>query len=125
LNYDLNIFGGGEMLKIENYFLLLVLLLNLVNILNFTISYADTNEAKSRTDLSLGLDVFFVLYYTFLLLFASSLLYCGRIMAGFIIFMLAIAPFAMEKSSPHKIGKEYINLRIKTLLVNLFIICLI
>jgi len=113
------------MLKIENYFLLLVLLLNLVNIINLTVSYVGTNESKFRADLSLGLDVFFVLYYTFLLLFASCLFYSGRMMAGFIVFMLAIAPYIMEKPAPNKAGKEYINLRIKTLLVNLFIICLI
>lgn len=114
------------MLKIENYFLMLVLLLNLVNILNFTLSYATVGEQRLKSDLSLGLDVFFVLYYSFLLIFSACLLYTGRSLAGFIILMIAIAPFIMEKSSTKKAkGEDFIKLRIKTLLVNLFIICFI
>lgn len=114
------------MLKIENYFLMLVLLLNLVNILNFTLSYAHANRLRVKSDLSLGLDVFFVLYYSFLLIFSACLFYTGRTMAGFTTFLLAVAPFILEKSSTRKAKVEdAIKLRIKTLLVNLFIICLI
>lgn len=111
------------MLRIENYFLMLVILLNLVNLLNFTINYADSDEFKFQSHFSLGSDVFFVLYYTCLLLFSSCLFYLGRVMAGFIVFMLAMAPFIMEKTSSD--NTDFINLRIKTLLVNLFIICLL
>lgn len=114
------------MLKIENYFLMLVLLLNLVNILNFTLSYANVGEQKLKSDLSLGLDVIFVLYYTFLLIFSACLLYTGRSIAGFTVLMIAIAPFIMEKASTKRTKVEdAMKLRIKTLLVNLFIICLI
>lgn len=114
------------MLKIENYFLMLVLLLNLVNILNFTLSYANVGEQKLKSDLSLGLDVFFVLYYSFLLIFSACLFYTGRSIAGFTIFLLAMAPFIMEKASTKRTKVEdAMKLRIKTLLVNLFIICLI
>lgn len=114
------------MLKIENYFLMLVLLLNLVNILNFTLSYANVGEQSLKSDLSLGLDVFFVLYYSFLLIFSACLFYTGRSLAGFTVLLIAIAPFIMEKSSTkvHK-PEDFVKLRIKTLLVNLFIICFI
>jgi hypothetical protein len=114
------------MLKVENYFLMLVILLNLVNLLSFTLSYADTDKFKFRPDLSLGSDVLFVLYYSFLLLFSASLLYSGRITAGFIVFLLTIAPFFVEQSSTNK-GKDesFFYSRIKILLLNLFIICLI
>lgn len=114
------------MLKIENYFLMLVILLNLVNLLNYTLSYADMDEFKLRTDLTLNSDVLFVLYYIFLLLLSASLMYCGRFTAGFIVFLLTIAPYFIQESPKHTEKNEaFLHTRIKVLLINLFIICLI
>lgn len=113
------------MLNVESYFIMLIILLNLVNLLNFTFSYAGDNGMKFTSNLSLGLDVFFALYYTILLVFSANLFYSGRSIAGLIVFLLSIAPFFIEKSSMYKSEKSLTNLHIKALIVNLFIICLI
>lgn len=114
------------MLKIENYFFMLVILLNLVNLLNYTLSYADVDDFKLKSDLPLNSDVLFVLYYIFLLFLSACLMYCGRITAGFIVFLLSIAPYFIEEPSKTiDKNEEFFYSRIKILLLNLFIICLI
>lgn len=113
------------MLKIENYFFMLVILLNLVNLLSSTLNYADLDEFKFKSDLSLNSDVLFVLYYILLLFLSAMLFYSGRITAGFILFLLTIAPYFIQEPKTTEQSEDFFYSRIKILLLNLFIICLI
>ena len=116
------------MFDIQNYFIMLIIILNLVNILSLTIdklSYSDEIEIKFLSDSPLSSNIFFLLYSFFLLSFSINLFCSGRSVAGLIVLMLSIAPFIIEKKAASKEADFFIDLQIKALLVNLFIICII
>jgi len=116
------------MFDVQNYFIMLVILLNLVNILSLTIdkvSYSDEIGIKLMSNSPFGLDIFLVLYSFLLFSFSINLLCSGRSIAGFVVLVLSVTPFVIEKKAEFKEKDFFVDWQIKALILNLFIICVI
>lgn len=109
------------MVHINNSFIILVILLNILNLLGFIfckLNYQNESKVLLVSKVSLFLSIFLILYTLCLFILSEKLFLAGYKLIGAITFLLSIIPFIIGKIASYQKADFFINLQIAALMFN-------